>query len=171
MELRRSEHREQRVQRRGCPEGVGAGVWDRGPEHKGSRPAGDLDFILRPGSTGTEHNRLLTLRLQMRPSIHCRDVRSLSPAPHRWVAALRPETHSWNSTAYTVPPPSPEAQGRARSSRERSQRSQGGMGERPAFLTRQGPGSPVAAEVRGGVRVLGSFSLFPEGPQPGRALQ
>lgn len=41
----------------------------------------------------------------------------------------------------------------------------------PALLTRQGPGSPVAAEVRGGARVLGSLSLFPRGPQPGRALQ
>ena len=171
MELRHSEHREQHVQRRGCPEGGRVGVWDRGPEHKGSRPAGDVDFILRPGSTGTENSRLLSLRLQMRPSVHCPDVRALSAAPHRWVAALRPEAHSWNFTAYTAAPPSPEAQARARSSRERSQRSQGGMGEWPALLTQQGPGSPVAAEVRGGVRVLGSFSLFPEGPQPGRALQ
>ena len=105
MELRHSEHREQHVQRRGCPEGGRVGVWDRGPEHKGSRPAGDVDFILRPGSTGTENSRLLSLRLQMRPSVHCPDVRALSAAPHRWVAALRPEAHSWNSTAYTAAPP------------------------------------------------------------------
>ena len=61
MELRHSEHREQHVQRRGCPEGGRVGVWDRGPEHKGSRPAGDVDFILRPGSTGTENSRCARL--------------------------------------------------------------------------------------------------------------
>lgn len=133
MELRHSEHREQRVQRR-CPEGGGAGVWDRGPEYKGSRPAGDLDFLLRPGSTGTEKSRLLSLRLQMHPSVHCRDdtfqVRGLSSAPHRWVAALGPETQLGLYRLHRPPPPSPEAQGGAGGSRERSQRSQGGMGER-----------------------------------------
>lgn len=154
-------------------EGGGAGVWDRGPEHKGSRPAGDLDFILRPGSTGTENSRL-TLRLQMRPSVHCRDVRGLSPAPQRWAAALRPETHSWNSTAYTAPPQAQKPRaGLGAQGREAREAKVGWESDRqpPALLTWQGPGSPVAAEVRGGARVLGSLSLFPEGPQPGRALQ
>ena len=167
MELRHSEHREQRVQRRGCPEGGGAGVWDRGPRYKGSRPAGDLDFLLRPGSTGTEKSRLLTLRLQMRPSVHCRDdtvhVRGLSPAPHRWVAALGPETQRGLYHLHRPPPPSPEARGGAGGSREREAR-EAKVGwesnqQPPASLTLQGPGSPVAPEVRRGVRGQGPGQL------------
>lgn len=102
-------------------------MWDRGPEHKGSRQLQILDFILRPGSTGTENSRL-TLQLQMRLSVHC-EIYAVSHQPHRWGGS----TETWDAQLerYCLhrPSPSPEAQGRARSSRERSQRSQGGMGE------------------------------------------
>lgn len=109
------------------------GRWGRCVGQRARIQGQPSSFLLRPGSTGTEKSRLLSLWLQMHPSVHCRDdtfqVRGLSPAPHRWVAALGPETQLGLYRLHRPPPPSPEAQGGAGGLRERSQRSQGGMGE------------------------------------------
>lgn len=62
VELRHSKQKEQRVQRGrlpggwwGCSAGLQSGWRVTGPEYKeGCHPAGDLDFIPRLGSTGTD---------------------------------------------------------------------------------------------------------------------